>query len=60
MENENEKRTQEKGMSEAAKEARREYNRAWIAKNRERRKEYIRAYWERKAMKLEGSAKGGE
>lgn len=36
-------------MSEAAKQARSAYNREWYKKNTERRKAYMRSYWERKA-----------
>lgn len=37
------------GMSKAAIEARRQYMRDWDEKNKEKRKAYRAAYWERKA-----------
>lgn len=36
-------------MSEAAKAARRAYQRDWQRKNKEKRAAYLCAYWERKA-----------
>ena len=36
-------------MSESAKRARREYKKAWNARNRDKVKQYQRDYWERKA-----------
>lgn len=36
-------------ISEAAKERRRAYKREWAARNRDKVREYNRAYWERKA-----------
>ena len=36
-------------LSQSAREKRRAYNRAWAARNRDRVREYNRAYWERKA-----------
>ena len=36
-------------MTEAAKEARREYKRRWNAANRDKQREYEMRYWERKA-----------
>lgn len=41
-----------KELSEAAKEARRQYGRAWRAKNREKCAEYDRTRWERLAEKM--------
>lgn len=40
-------------LTEAAKEARRAYQRAWSKANREKRAEANRRYWERKAEKLQ-------
>lgn len=37
-------------MTEAAKEARRAYNRKWEAEHKEQRREIMRRYWERKAQ----------
>lgn len=36
-------------MTEAAKEARRAYKRRWNAQNRDKQREYMQRYWERKA-----------
>lgn len=36
-------------MTDAAKEARREYRRKWYQQNRERVRDYNARYWERKA-----------
>ena len=36
-------------MSEAAKQARRDYKRKWNAENKDKVKQYQRTYWERKA-----------
>lgn len=36
-------------MTEAAKNARREYKKAWAKRNPEKVKEYQRSYWERVA-----------
>lgn len=49
----NESQNQRKEMSEEAKIARREYYKAWAAKNRERVRESQRAFWERKAAKMQ-------
>lgn len=38
-------------LTEAAKEARREYKRRWNAANRDKQREYEQRYWERKAAK---------
>ena len=38
-----------KEISEAAAEARRQYQKAWYAKNRDKVKGYQQRYWERKA-----------
>lgn len=35
-------------MSEAAKQARREYKRKWNAKNKDKVRQYQRTYWEKK------------
>ena len=40
----------EKFLTERAAEKRREYKRAWNAKNREKCKEHTRRYWERKVL----------
>ena len=40
----------EKILSERAAEKRREYKKAWNAKNRDKCKEHIRRYWERKVL----------
>lgn len=39
-------------MDEAAKEARRAYNRAWRAKNKDRVREINARYWKKKAEQL--------
>ena len=36
-------------LSEAAKQARRDYKRKWNAENKDKVKQYQRTYWERKA-----------
>ena len=38
------------GLSEQAREARNAYNRAYYAKHPEKRKEYMRRYWEKRAQ----------
>lgn len=38
-----------KEITEAAAEARRQYQKNWYAKNRDKVKEYHKRYWERKA-----------
>lgn len=40
-------------LTEAAKEARRAYKRAWAKANREKVKAYTARYWERKAAELQ-------
>jgi len=40
-------------MNEQAKKARREYQRQWRAKNRDKVREANRRYWERKAEELQ-------
>ena len=40
----------EKSLTELAAEKRREYKRAWYAKNRDKCKEHMRRYWERKVL----------
>lgn len=51
-------------MSEAAKEAKRAYHRAyqkdWRRKNPDKIKEYQNRYWEKKAAKNTSTVKGGE
>lgn len=51
MDSENIKKN-DRNMSEEARELRRAYNREWARKNRERRNELNRAYWERKVARL--------
>ena len=46
----------QKTLSSEAIEARRNYKRAWNAKNRERCREYTREYWERKAAQAQAAA----
>lgn len=38
-----------KEITKAAAEARRQYQKAWYAKNKDKVKEYQQRYWERKA-----------
>ena len=45
-------------MSEAAREARKQYKREWYARNKEKQREYTARYWERKAA--EAAAEGEE
>jgi hypothetical protein len=40
----------EKSLEELAVEKRREYKRAWNAKNRDKCREHTRRYWERKVL----------
>lgn len=47
-------------MTEAAKEARRAYKRAWNAKNKDKVKAAVERYWERKAKAAAEQAKTGE
>ena len=57
IKNENHKTHSERGgftmskkeITEAAAEARRQYQKNWYAKNRDKVKEYHKRYWERKA-----------
>ena len=44
-------------MTEAAKQAKREYQRLWHKQHPEKNKEYLKRYWERKAEKKQ---MGGE
>lgn len=44
-------------MTDAAKEARRAYKRAWNAQNRDKVKEYQQRYWNKKALELQEGAK---
>ena len=44
----------EKSLAELAAEKRREYKKAWYAKNRERCKEHTRRYWQKKALQEQG------
>jgi hypothetical protein len=37
-------------LSEQAAEKRRQYKRAWNAKNRDKTREYVRRYWEKKVV----------
>jgi hypothetical protein len=39
-------------LTEAAKEAKRRYQREWYRKNREKARAYSRAYWERKGAEM--------
>ena len=41
----------EKSLAEQAAEKRREYKKAWNAKNRDKCREHTRRYWERKVLK---------
>jgi hypothetical protein len=41
----------EKTLAEKAAEKRREYKRQWNAKNRDKIKEHVCSYWERKVLK---------
>lgn len=52
-------RTDTEDMSERAKELRRNYNREWARKNRDRRNAINRAYWERKAARLSAEQSEG-
>ena len=47
-------------MSEAAKMARREYNRKWAAEHKEQRKAARVRYWEKKAEKTKKEGKNDE
>ena len=50
---------QTKKLSEAAAEKRREYKRAWNAKNRDKVREHTRRYWENRVKReLEGVGHG--
>ena len=40
----------ERSLSEEAAEKRREYKRRWNAKNRDKIKEHVRRYWEKKVL----------
>jgi hypothetical protein len=42
-----------KSIAEQAAEKRREYKKAWNAKNRDKCREYTRRYWERKVLNEE-------
>ena len=44
----------EKSLKELAAEKRREYRRAWYAKNRDKCREHTSRYWERKVLKSLG------
>ncbi|MDR1066718.1 MAG: hypothetical protein LBL35_04715 [Clostridiales bacterium] len=47
----------EKTLAEQAAEKRREYKRAWNAKNRDKCREHTQRYWERKVLQeQEGKA----
>jgi hypothetical protein len=41
----------EKSLAEQAAEKRREYKKQWNAKNRDKCREHVRRYWERKVLK---------
>lgn len=41
-------------LSEDALEAKRAYKREWYRKNKDRQKEYMRRYWEKKAREAQG------
>jgi len=41
----------EKSLEELAAEKRREYKRAWNAKNKDKCREHTRRYWERKVLR---------
>lgn len=47
-------------MTEQAKEARREYLRAWRAKNKDKVRESQRRYWERRAQREEVKEEDGK
>ena len=44
----------EKTLAERAAEKRREYKRAWNAKNRDKCREHTRRYWEWKVLQEQG------
>ena len=50
--------TSKAGMSKVAREAQRQYNREWNKANPEKRREYNRRYWEKKAAQA-GSVNNG-
>jgi len=43
-----------KSLTEQAADKRREYKRAWYAKNRDKCREHTRRYWERKVLAENG------
>jgi len=45
-------------LSEDALEAKRAYKREWYRKNKDRQKEYMRRYWEKKAREAQGDETG--
>lgn len=45
-------------LSEDALEAKRAYKREWYRKNKDRQKEYMRRYWEKKAREAQGDEAG--
>jgi hypothetical protein len=47
----------EKSLAERAAEMRREYKKTWNAANRERCKEHMRRYWEKKALEKLNAAR---
>ena len=47
-------------MTDKAKEARREYKRAWNRANRDKVKQYQADYWNRKAQQAEAAAQQPE
>ena len=50
----------EKSLAELAAEKRREYKKAWNAKNREKCREHTRRYWERKVLKSQEGVKAND
>lgn len=44
-------------LSEAAKRAKAAYLKEWKRKNPEKQRQYVEAYWERKAAQLEAESK---
>lgn len=47
-------------MTEAAREARRKYQREWNARNVDKRREYMARYWARKANEADSMRKKSE
>ena len=40
-------------LSPGARKAKQEYQRAWRAKNRDKQREYLRRFWEKKAREID-------